>query len=80
MTRYIIAKYHNIPIHFRCMGYFIRFIHNRDLAVENIMTANCRLRAVLNSPHHLVKTILRRRQSLGLSTPNNSILKIVAEI
>jgi hypothetical protein len=61
------------------MGYFIRFIHNRDMAAENIMTASCRLRAVLNSPPTLVKKVLSRMQSRNIHIPDNSILKLVAD-
>ena len=71
--------FHDIPVHVRCMGFLIRFIHNRDLAAENIMTANCRLRAVLNSPPDVVKSLLHRMQSRGVSVPNNSIMKILAD-
>ena len=41
----------------RAMGYFIRFINNRDLAAENIMTAYCRLRLMLDSHPGIVMCI-----------------------
>lgn len=40
----------------RCMGWLIRFIHNRDLAVENIVTAYTRQSLVLGSLYVLLLT------------------------
>jgi len=42
------------------MGYLIRFINNRDLAPENIMTAAVRTRLILDSPP---RTISFRRNN-----------------
>ena len=37
-------------LYVRQMGRLIRLVHNRDLAVENIMTALVKQSAVLSSP------------------------------
>ncbi len=63
----------------RCMGYIIRFIHNRDLAAENIMTAYCRLRLVLDSPPHSVSNIMDKLSGLEASLPYDSMLSISRE-
>lgn len=47
----------------RAMGWLIRHIHNRDLATENIMTAYCRLRLVLDSPAEAIEGILQKLTS-----------------
>jgi hypothetical protein len=59
------------------MGYFVRFIHNRDLAVENIMKALVRKAVVLNSPPSYVKRLLRRLEKRGFALPKHSILNMV---
>ena len=59
------------------MGHLIRFIHNRDLAAENIMTAACRQRALLNSPPVYAERLLRRAESRSINLPENSTLKLI---
>ena len=58
------------------MGYYIRFIHNRDLAVENIMTAVCRARVVLDAPAGVVSSLLQRLQSLRIPLPSRSVMAL----
>ena len=64
----------------RMMGYIIRFIHNRDLAAENIMTAYCRLRLVLDSPPRAVTNLMDKLKSQTHVLPYNSMLSIANEI
>jgi hypothetical protein len=59
------------------MGYFVRFIHNRDLAVENIMKAVVRKAVVFASPPSYVKRLLHRLQKRGFALPKQSILNMV---
>jgi hypothetical protein len=66
--------------YFRCMGYFIRFIHNRDLAAESIMKAYVRTRIVLASPAGYIEKFLRRLKARGVSLPKNSMLKLANEV
>ena len=56
------------------MGYYIRFIHNRDLAGENIMTAVCRVRLVLDSPPGTLSGLMERLELLNISLPSRSAL------
>ena len=63
----------------RCMGYIIRFIHNRDLAAENIMTAYCRLRLVLDSPPRSISNIMEKFSRIEARLPYDSMLSISRE-
>ncbi len=56
------------------MGHFIRFIHNRDLAGENIMTAYVRHRLVLGTPPGVVASLVSRLKSMDLDLPKRSML------
>ena len=58
----------------RCMGHFIRFIHNRDLAGENIMTAYVRHRLVMSAPPGVVAGLVSRLQAMKLDLPKRSML------
>lgn len=58
----------------RCMGYFIRFVHNKDLAAENIMTAYVRLRVILASAPGSILTIKQRLLDAGFALPSQSLL------
>ena len=62
------------------MGYFIRFIHNRDLACENIMTSYCRFRLVLDSAPGAVTDILDRVEGANLRLSAHSFLKTAGEL
>ena len=64
----------------RAMGWLIRHIHNRDLATENIMTAYCRLRLVLDSPAEAIEGILRKLTSHGRRMPYDSMLTISRDV
>ena len=65
-----------IILTYRAMGYFIRFIHNRDLAAENIMTAYCRFRLVLDSCPGSIFSVTARLKEAGIKLPQNSMLKL----
>ena len=57
------------------MGYYIRFIHNRDLAIENIRTAATRTRCLLALlPILMQPNSYERFQAAGLSLPVNGVL------
>ena len=56
------------------MGHYIRFIHNRDLAGENIVTACVRSRMILSSPAGVIDSLLRRLKAMGFTLPAKSIL------
>jgi hypothetical protein len=45
------------------MGYFIRFIKNRDLATEDIITTYIRSRFILEFPSGAVESLLRRLEA-----------------
>ena len=62
------------------MGHYIRFINNRDLAVENIMTAYVRTRLVLGSPAGYIGDLLRRLDKSGITLPQHSMLKLAQEV
>jgi hypothetical protein len=58
------------------MGHLIRFIHNRDLAVENIMTAYTRMRLMLGLSvfNPTQGTLSARMQEGGCTLPKASFL------
>lgn len=62
------------------MGWLVRFIHNRDLAVENIVTAYIRQRLVLSAPA-LEREDLLSKVALGtLSFSPGSLLLLAADV
>jgi hypothetical protein len=65
----------------RCMGYFIRHIHNRDLAAENIMTAYVRMRVLLAAAPGSIQSLTTRLKDAGLAPPNSqrSFLRLASE-
>ena len=65
----------------RCMGYFIRHIHNRDLAAENIATAYLRLRVLLSCAPSSIAELQRRVIDAGLGMPphQNSLLRVASQ-
>ena len=58
----------------RCMGWLIRFIHNRDLAAENIVTAYVRQRFVLAAPAEVLASLHAKLESSSMTLPLNSLL------
>jgi hypothetical protein len=62
------------------MGYFIRFIHNRDLAAENIMTAYCRSSLIRDSHPGAVQALLAKLKRAGYSLPKRSMLTLAGEL
>lgn len=62
------------------MGYYIRFIHNRDLATENIVTACVRSRLILSAPPGVIAALLGRMNNLGIPLPSRSILALAGDL
>jgi len=62
------------------MGWLIRFIHNRDLAAEGIMTAYVRHRVVLSVLPGTLESLGIRLKEAGLSLPVRSILSLASEV
>jgi hypothetical protein len=56
------------------MGHYIRFIHNRDLAAENIMTACVRNSFLLSAPEGTLGKLYEKMTRLRLPVPENSAL------
>jgi hypothetical protein len=56
------------------MGWLIRFIHNRDLAAENIVTAYMRQRFVLAAPAEALDSLQRKLDKAGMVLPVRSLL------
>lgn len=63
----------------RCMGGYIRFINNRDLACENIMTACVRQLFILNAPHGALANAFKKARAMNLPLPQHSALIIASE-
>lgn len=59
----------------RSMGHFIRFINNRDLAVENIMTAYVRWCLVRDCEPGFASGLAERLRDSGCPLPKRSILR-----
>ena len=58
------------------MGTYIRYIHNRDLAAENIMTAVVRQRVILDCFPRAARNMLMRLRNAGFSLPARSTLAL----
>lgn len=64
----------------RCMGWLIRFIHNRDLAAENIVTAYTRQRFVLSAPQEALQSLHTKMEQAGLTLPARSLLNSTKKV
>jgi hypothetical protein len=66
----------------RMMGHLIRFIHNRDLAVENIVTAYTRMRLMLglSTFNPSADTLLQRLADSGCTISDRSYLQDADEV
>jgi hypothetical protein len=64
----------------RAMGHYIRFINNRDLAGENIVTACVRSRLILGSPAGVISSLLARMSELDVALPKRSTLALAGDI
>ena len=62
------------------MGWLVRFVHNRDLAVENIATAYARQIVVLSAPVPGIPDVLQRLNTLKLQLPVKSILSLADKV
>jgi hypothetical protein len=56
-----------------CMGTLIRYINNRDLAVENIVKSLIRLQVVLGSPGGTVLAMASHLESRGFAWSKTSL-------
>jgi len=56
------------------MGWLIRYIHNRDLAAENIVTAYIRQCFVLAAPAEALDSLLAKLEKAGMALPMRSLL------
>ena len=65
---------------YRCMGTLIRFVKNRDLAVENIKTCLTRFRIVLGAPAGVVKSLTVRLEAKGYHFSKNSFLSTATKV
>ena len=75
---YLFTRFPPCPC--RCMGWLIRFIHNRDLAAENIVTAYTRQRFVLAAPAEALGSLLPKLEAAGYTLPVRSLLNNAARI
>jgi hypothetical protein len=64
----------------RVMGVFIRYINNRDLAAENIMTAWIRHRFVLDCNPGGASGLVSRLRAAGLQLPVRSALRVADDL
>ena len=64
----------------RCMGFFIRFIKNRDLAIENIVSTYTRATLILGSPHGLVLTTSTQLESIGMPVAKQSLMALAGQV
>jgi hypothetical protein len=62
------------------MGRLIRFIHNRDLACENITTAHIRGMALLASPPRAMRSLLARLEARGEHMPRRSFISLSSDL
>ena len=60
------------------MGHFIRFVNNRDLACENIMTAYVRTRLILASPPGTIERMASVLEERGTRLPDKSVIGMSA--
>lgn len=58
----------------RMMGYLIRFVHNRDKATENIVTAYTRTSFLLAALEYTGADFCERLHDAAVQLPNNSSL------
>ena len=64
----------------RAMGHYIRFIKNRDLAAENIMTTAVRVRLVLSSPPGCLSSLIHRLRVDSIPLPKHSSITLAGEL
>jgi hypothetical protein len=61
------------------MGLFVRFIHNRDKAIENIKTAYCRMLVVFATPSPLVTSLRQKVSRKGIRLPPTSFINVILQ-
>ena len=57
------------------MGYFIRFIHNRDLAVENIVSSVTRFSFMILEASRCLGSVHDKLEAVGAVLPDRSMLR-----
>lgn len=62
------------------MGFFIRFINNRDLAPENIMSAAVRSRVILDTPGGTLHSLFKRLKASNCVLPARSIILLAQDL
>lgn len=62
------------------MGYLIRFIHNRDLAAENIVTASIRTKFLLQAPSEALNGLRQRLENANIRLHPNSMLHTASQV
>ena len=62
------------------MGYLIRFINNRDLAPENIMTAAVRTRLILDAPPGVLSSLFARLKKMNCPIPARSVIGLANDL
>lgn len=62
------------------MGFLIRFINNRDLAPENIMTAAVRSRVILRAPAGTLHSLFTRLRESNCVMPARSIVVLAQDL
>ena len=69
-----------LPARNRCVGWLIRFIHNRDLAAENIAAALARGSALYSMPTALTQAMRTRLDAVGAVPGARSVLRSVKQL
>lgn len=64
----------------RCVGWLIRFIHNRNLATENIVTACSRSAALGQVPAQVIASLVKRVEVSGANFPDRSLLNAASKV
>jgi len=64
----------------RCMGWLVRFVHNRDLAVENIVTAYSRQTVILSTPHIGLQETVANLERVNVHLSKNSMFRMASSL
>jgi hypothetical protein len=62
------------------MGWLVRFVHNRDLAVENIVTAYSQQTVILACPNKGLRETLANMEEAGITLPKRSMFRLASSI
>ena len=64
----------------RCMGWLVRFVHNRDLVVENIVNAYARQSIILACPNNDLRQTLANMEDANITLPLGSMFRLASSI